>query len=61
MTTEAIIFLVVGIVDILFAWMGILTKFPKGRRWADRIGDTNAKIMYTVIGLILIVIALVFL
>lgn len=61
MSTEAIIFVVIGIVDIILAWTGIMSKLPRGRSWANRIGETNAKIMYTVIGVLLIVIALVFL
>ncbi|QMS84267.1 hypothetical protein [Candidatus Xianfuyuplasma coldseepsis] len=61
MSPEAITFLVIGILDIVLAWTGIMSKLPRGRRWADRIGDTNAKIMYSFFGVLFIVIALFFL
>ena len=60
MSTEAIIILIAGIATILLSWGGILQKLPRGRRRAQMMGDNNAKILDTVIGLILIAVAIFF-
>ena len=50
-----IIFIVVGALLIITGISGIANKTRKGRRWASLLGETGAKIFYTVLGIIFII------
>lgn len=52
-----IIFIVVGVLMIITGMTGIANKTRKGRRWAALLGETGAKIFYTVIGIIFIAVS----
>ena len=52
-----ILFIVLGALMIITGITGLANKTRKGRRWANLLGETGAKIFYTVLGIIFIVVS----
>jgi len=61
MSIEQIVLIMAGVLSIILGVTGVVTKTRKGRRWSKIIGETGVKIVNIIGGIVMIVIAFLFL